>query len=175
MFSFVLSKSPSDAPPNTRTCTLYDARLPCVIAREWIFAPVQMGFGSGPCVIGLWYQPATRLSSKVSQRPKVVHSFHRRLKLSSNMEKFWRCFAMPSGLHVLLSAYTSPYSPSPSQSSLKCRHVYMSWNAFLGMHSMHVPMASSYLRVDQVRWIEGFHLKLCASWLSKSVRRRQQK
>ena len=53
VFLFVLSKSPSDAPPNTQTCTLYNARLPCVIAREWIVAPVQMGFGSGPYVMGL--------------------------------------------------------------------------------------------------------------------------
>ncbi len=66
VFLFGLPKFPSVAPPNMQTCTLYNARLPCMIANEWIIAPVQMGFGSGPCVIGLWYQPVTQLSSKVS-------------------------------------------------------------------------------------------------------------
>jgi hypothetical protein len=61
VFLFGLPKSPSIAPPNTQTWSLYNARLLCLIANEWIVALVQMGFGSSPCVMGLWYQPATRL------------------------------------------------------------------------------------------------------------------
>ncbi len=65
-------------------------KIAVVIANEWIVAPVQMGFGSGPCVMGLWYQPATWLLSKLSERPKMRHYFHLGLKPYSNTVNLWQ-------------------------------------------------------------------------------------
>jgi hypothetical protein len=61
-----------------------------VIASKWIVALVQMGFGSGPSVIVLWYQPTTQLSLKVSQHLNITHYFYQWLKPSSNMAIFQR-------------------------------------------------------------------------------------
>ena len=72
-----------------------------MIASEWIVAPVRMGFGSGPCVMGLWYQrqPLSELDALL---PPNVEAVLEHRKLLSVMRRAIRTARFSVGARVVL-------------------------------------------------------------------------
>ena len=76
-------------PWNVQACNLYVASGPSITQTVYIVPSVQPGFGSGPSVMGSWYQTSVWLSSILSSRLKITDSFHCLLNAASMIKILW--------------------------------------------------------------------------------------